>query len=435
MLEERSPDGAILFERDKLGRLLKATVEEDDGRDVVTAFERDALGRIVAEVQDGSRIGYELDARGRVVTRVLPEEAEGQTTRYAYDRLGACTQLIHEGPFGTHRVDFERDTLGREARRRSTTTSNTPLDMVRTYDAMDRLLEQQVTAPTPGGQAPRVLSGRRWRYDRAGRPTAIDDQRWGTTHYRYDPLGQLLEAKRGAHHEVFDYDVTGSLRNILTEAGATPLGWRIEPGNILVDKNGTRYDNDLCKRRTRKVEPRPDGTEAVTAYKWDVRDRLREVRLPDGRRAVYRYDAFARRVSKELHPASTLREDLARALSGQGGVLEPERTRFLYDGDVLCAELRPEEQGGLRVHVHEAGSFAPLLQVEAGEVLTVVNDHLGMPKELVDARGRVAWAAAHSAWGRVTEVQRDAGAAEVSSPFRLLGQLLVSTDVVYERGA
>ncbi|HHN74823.1 MAG TPA: hypothetical protein ENK10_06290, partial [Acidobacteria bacterium] len=86
------------------------------------------------------------------------------------------------------------------------------------------------------------------------------------------------------------------------------------------------------------------------------------------------------------------------------------------------AELRPEAQGGLRVHVHEAGSFAPLLQVEAGEVLTVVNDHLGMPKELVDARGRVAWAAAHSAWGRVTEVQRDAGAAEVSSPFRLLGQ-------------
>ncbi|MCA9623309.1 MAG: RHS domain-containing protein, partial [Myxococcales bacterium] len=46
----------------------------------------------------------------------------------------------------------------------------------------------------------------------------------------------------------------------------------------------------------------------------------------------------------------------------------------------------------------------------------------GMPKELVDGRGRVAWAAAHSAWGRVVEVQRDAGAADVASPFRLLGQ-------------
>jgi RHS repeat-associated protein len=267
-----------------------------------------------------------------------------------------------------------------------------------------------------------VLSGRRWHYDRAGRPAAIEDQRWGTTHYRYDALGQLLEAKRGAQHEVFDYDVTGSLRNILTEAGASPSGWRLEPGNVLVEKNGTRYENDLCKRRTRKVEPGKGSAQEVTAYRWDVRDRLRDVRLPDGRRAAYRYDAFARRVSKELHAAASLKEELARALAGHGGPVAPERTRFLYDGDVLCAELRPEAEGGVRVHVHEARSFAPLLQVERGEVFTVVNDHLGMPKELVDRKGRVAWAAAHSAWGRVVEVQRDAGAAEVGSPFRLLGQ-------------
>src|SRR5690606_37827 len=50
------------------------------------------------------------------------------------------------------------------------------------------------------------------------------------------------------------------------------------------------------------------------------------------------------------------------------------------------------------------------------------NDHLGMPKELVDARGRVAWAAAHSAWGRILEEQRDPGVLAVGSPFRLLGQ-------------
>src|SRR5690606_19357971 len=75
-----------------------------------------------------------------------------------------------------------------------------------------------------------------------------------------------------------------------------------------------------------------------------------------------------------------------------------------------------------RVHVHEAGSFAPLLQVEQGQVFTVVNDHLGMPKELVDGRGRVAWAARHSAWGRILEEQRDPGVLAVGSPFRLLGQ-------------
>jgi RHS repeat-associated protein len=63
-----------------------------------------------------------------------------------------------------------------------------------------------------------------------------------------------------------------------------------------------------------------------------------------------------------------------------------------------------------------------MLQVEQGQVFGVVNDHLGMPKELVDRRGRVAWRAQHGAWGNVVEVTRDKGAAVVASPFRLLGQ-------------
>jgi RHS repeat-associated protein len=60
-------------------------------------------------------------------------------------------------------------------------------------------------------------------------------------------------------------------------------------------------------------------------------------------------------------------------------------------------------------------------------VLTYVNDHLGTPKELLDPRGLVAWAAAHSAWGEVLEEQRDPISVlnhrtTVESPFRLLGQ-------------
>ncbi len=63
--------------------LLRATVEERDGRDVVTAFERDAFGRITAEVQDGARIAYTLDPRGRVTSRTLPADACSRSTRYA----------------------------------------------------------------------------------------------------------------------------------------------------------------------------------------------------------------------------------------------------------------------------------------------------------------------------------------------------------------
>jgi RHS repeat-associated protein len=67
--------------------------------------------------------------------------------------------------------------------------------------------------------------------------------------------------------------------------------------------------------------------------------------------------------------------------------------------------------------------FIPMLQAEDGAVFTYVNDHLGMPKELVDQDGRVAWAGTHSAWGRVVESWRDPRATQsVETPFRLLGQ-------------
>jgi RHS repeat-associated protein len=97
---------------------------------------------------------------------------------------------------------------------------------------------------------------------------------------------------------------------------------------------------------------------------------------------------------------------------------------FLWDGDVLCEERDSSKEAGTekRVHVHEPGTFVPMLQVERGEAFVVVNDHLGMPKELIDSAGRVAWRATHGAWGDVRGVERDRGAAEVESPFRLLGQ-------------
>jgi RHS repeat-associated protein len=97
-----------------------------------------------------------------------------------------------------------------------------------------------------------------------------------------------------------------------------------------------------------------------------------------------------------------------------------ETTEFVWDGHCLCLELRPDGQETL--HVHERNTLVPVLQIQGGAVYTVVCDHLGMPKELVDTSGTVAWAAAHNAWGEVLHEQRDAGATDVRSPFRLLGQ-------------
>jgi RHS repeat-associated protein len=303
---------------------------------------------------------------------------------------------------------FERDALGREIQRGA---GDGRIAIRSGYDAMDRLVDQRVSAPSAMEGVPAALVQRQWQYDRAGRVTRVDDARWGTTVYGYDRIDQLVEAARGANREVFKYDPAGSLVAALEGLGRPDEPWEIAPGNLLKRTKSAKYTYDKRGRRTVKLELGGGGEGRATEYQWDVRDRLREVRLPDGTRVVMGYDALGRRVRKEVVP------------EGRGGA---RVTEFVWDGDELAAENDSER--GLRVFVHEPGTFVPLLQQERGEVFTYVNDHLGMPKELIDGSGRLAWSAAHSAWGQVVEARADSigeqnRGRKIDSPFRLLGQV------------
>jgi RHS repeat-associated protein len=153
-----------------------------------------------------------------------------------------------------------------------------------------------------------------------------------------------------------------------------------------------------------------------TEYEWDGRDKLRTIRKPNGTRLDYSYDVFGRRVSK----------------TRSGGPFDAKRVEYVWDGEVLAWELDSEK--GPRTFVHEPGGFEPILQQQGGETYLCVNDHLGMPKELIDGAGNLAWAAAHSAYGAVIatqgpdDVEVDGGfvhsdGPRVESPFRLLGQV------------
>ncbi|KYF79686.1 hypothetical protein BE18_35155 [Sorangium cellulosum] len=400
---EQSTDGIATYPRDSLGRLLAAVVEEGEHK-IVTMFERDRLGRIVTERQGDKSLRFEYDAHGRRTRRVLPN---GATTKYVYDALDALVAVEHDG----YRMEIERDVLGREIWRGR---PDEQVSIRSGYDTMDRLIEQRVSASTPGTEITKGLVERKWSYDALGRVTRIDDGRWGATTYRYDRIDQLLEARRGSLREVFAYDVAGSLRTMLEslEAQAGSPEWEIAPGDLLRHAGKAKYTYDKRGRRTVKLDlgARTEGAEAAaTEYAWDCRDRLREVRRPDGTRVRFSYDAFGRRVRKDVVLA---------------GAETADRTvEFLWDGNELAADL--ERTRGARVFVHDPGTSVPLLQAEQGQVFAVVNDHLGMPKELLGPDGRVAWSAAHSAWGRVVEVFRDQAAQDarpVESPFRLLGQ-------------
>lgn len=394
---ERTDSGEAQFGRDVRGRLIRAVLTERSGRSVVEVS-RDEWGRITEERQGEHSISYRHDGEGRRIARSL---STGGETRYEWTSAGDLAGVSHDG----RHFELRHDELGRESSRRARDGN---FQIRHGYDVMDRLSDRQVM----GNPAQGEISRRTWRYDLAGRLTESGDARWGTTLYEHDSIGQLVSARRAAYQEVFRYDPTGSLRNILDGSSADGVEpWETKPGNRLTRTKDASYEHDARGRRVKRIAhvASKDGAERagdVTEYVWDAWDRLREVKKPGGERIVLHYDALGRRVRKEVFGGAGRR------------VVE-----FLWDGDVLAADI--DSLQGQRTFVHEPGTFVPMLQAEQGEVFAVVNDHLGMPKELVDSEGRVAWSAAHSAWGRVVEEYRDAEARRaqpVESPFRLLGQ-------------
>ena len=410
VVKRATPHGTATFERDAQSLITKAVLEEHDGS-IVVEIERDARGLPVAVTQNGRRIEYEHDAMGRVLRRVLPN---GETTRYHWDACYALLGVEHEG----EKILLQRDALGREVRRHVYSGS---IDVHLGYNDDDRLSDQYVTAPgRAGAPTPAVLVRRKWTYGAHARVASILDSRRGMTTYRHDALGRLLEARRNDAAESFLYDPAGSL--VAARRGEGPdEPWAVRAGNLLVRTDDARYEYDARRRRRRKIHLR-DGkpTGEVTEYLWDCQNQLREVILPERTRVLFKYDAFGRRVRKVVIPAPP-----------EGGTTEPPIPRvvdYLWDVDELAMEIdsgRGEHGGGgERVFVHQRNSFFPLLQREGGQTFFYLTDHLGLPKELFDTQGRVAWAGTHSAWGKVLDVAHDDGAdrpPRTTTPFRLLG--------------
>jgi RHS repeat-associated protein len=421
VVSETSSHGPQLYKRDRLGRLLEATVIEHNGKTVVQ-FERDPLGRVVAEVQNGQAVRYEYDAHGRRTLRHLPG---GETTHYAWDKAGAIARVDHDG----HVLDWSRDVLGRELSRRA---SRGQFEMHSRYDVLGHLTDRWATAPARAGEAAQtVLSRRKWLYDANGRLTTVQDVRWGTTAYQYNDIGQLIEAHRGERHEIFEYDGAGSVVAMLRDfQGSGHRHWHLAPGNVALETPEADFEYDANGRRIKATRVgNGRATKEITEYFWDCRDRLREVDLPGGEKVLYTYDAFGRRVRKEIVPPESRHGPTP---------FEPPRVRvveFLWDGNALAQEV--DTESGKRVFVHEPRTLVPLLQQECGEVFTYVNDHIGTPKELLDGSGTVAWAGTHSVWGKVVESWTDPTvkrARPIQTPFRLLGQYAdIETSLCYTR--
>jgi RHS repeat-associated protein len=318
------------FEYDELKRLVRTIYS--DGTE--TAMQYDAAGQLIATIdENGNPTEFEYDAAGR---RTAVIDALGNVTTFAYDANG--NQLRMTDANG-HTPTFIYDKLNR--RTKTTFPDGTFTETV--YDCLgNKIAEIDQAGVTT-----------QFEYDELGRLEAVIDALDGQTTYTYDEVGnKLTQTDPNGHVKTWAYDNLGrAIRHTLPLGQFETYGY--DPnGNLIrkTDFNGdtTTYEySTCCNSLLRKhfadgsqvsfnytpTGQRETVTDArgVTAYSYDLRDRLTAVIHPDGTIVSYTYDAKGNRTSVSVPSGTTIYafDELNRLITAtapNGGV-----TDYTYD--------------------------------------------------------------------------------------------------------
>ncbi|MDO8074178.1 DUF4150 domain-containing protein [Janthinobacterium sp. SUN176] len=469
-------DGMVRYAYDALGRLTAVSSPQAEQR-----FMHDALGQLIEErsacfmqtlpeaprlpnaprVPDASFVmTHAYDELGNRIQTILPNGRRIDTLRYG---SGHWHGVLWQGQTV---VDVERDKLHREKQRQ---LGSSGLLATRQYDPQSRLTQLTLAR---GANAPAPVRERRFDYDAQGNLTTIFQTGstaaapLGKLSYAYDPVGQLLSAVQAGLAEHFTFDPAG---NLVDTAPAT--------GNVLQRYGDTEYDYDEQGNATGKRfhPPGRESTWSDLALEYDAENRLRHTTRTERQsrhRARYFYDAFSRRIAKQVEEARwSNRQDITK---DQPARKNATTTFFVWDGDTLAQELGHEETV---TYLYEPDSFVPLARISSptcrqasavylpriaqwdlpatlhdAELQAAIAqeqedieahhvsawqgiqaaaddaaahdrithyhcDHLGTPRELTDAQGKVVWSGRYKAWGRLLHVE-----GEIEQPLRFQGQ-------------
>ncbi|WP_192711789.1 RHS repeat-associated core domain-containing protein [Methylobacterium sp. OAE515] len=396
------------FAYDGAGQLVAA---RGGGSEVL--LEWDGLGRVVAETVDGRRVESRYDCCGNRVERT----GLGSRVESRYDPLGALTALEIAGHGA---LTLDHDAAGRELRR----ASAAGFVLESTWDAAGQLVRQVGGRGRSSGPGAGKFLERVYGWDRAYAPVSVFDLRWGGTGYRYDRNGQVVEGRHGdGSAERYGYDAALNVAEFAEADGPATSGGLVQPASYGRDPAGrlrawrgsaggrvevahgpsgerVTYRHDVCGRVVERVLERDGFRPRVWRYAWDGKDRLVGCTTPTGERWAYGYDPFGRRLWKR-------RTDAGPDAAAGDAVIG---TAYGWDGDLLSAEAPLGADGSAdwaraTIWHYEPGTFRPLAREGSGGSLAyVVTDHLGTPRELVDADGRLLWSAEYRVWGAVRRV-------------------------------
>lgn len=359
------------FRWSKGGRLVRA-----QDADRVTRFDHDGAGRVSKETTADSEVASRYDSSGRRVGL----DSGGLSVRIERDAIGGATSFV--AIEGERRLElaFARDAAGRE------TARELPggLSQAWTRDALGRPTRRGVRF----GERELAATEISWRG--ASRVVRIVESR-GARELKHDARGRLVQV--------------GSLVRALDEVGhvfrsTARDDHRYEHGR-LVEAYGTTYEYDGSGRRTVKRTALGDEIR----YRWDAASRLVAVEPSDDVRIAYDYDGLGRLVRRR-------RENRVEIPGVDEPVWEPtSQTDFVWDGLTLLHEIVDRAR---TTWLWEAGALVGKIAPDG--VFAVLTDHLGVPTELSDLGGNLAWRGTVDAFGTVT-LEKE----QTRNPWRLPG--------------
>ncbi|MFC2250029.1 RHS repeat-associated core domain-containing protein [Labrys portucalensis] len=401
-------ESLVTYSPDPLGLIKSLTI---DGH-VPLSFRHDALGR---ETRRSSPAGFELTSRHDAVGQLIEQTGGGDPA-----------ECMRQGVFGEARSRSASPAIERRYR---WDRANSPLAI------LDGLWGETTYEYDANGQVAAT---------KAGEGTG-DELR---ERFEYDAARNLVgTAAAGA----------GKLHGF-GEALGKLSAWSNTPGGVVRIARGPfgerlALSHDACGRVTERKVERNGFRPKVWRYEWDGHDRLVKCITPEGDIWRYGYDPFGRRVWKVRELTQAEARSYAGRFSGliavgqvtpdyASSLLPPPSERrgglpgqsddgrdkppiigiaYSWDGDVIAEEAPLRLDGAIDWHRavrwhYEPNSFRPLAKQEAPQpvqkpdggweegfdaLFYIITDHLGTPREMVDERGKVQWAASYTAWGLI----------------------------------
>ena len=240
---------------------------ETDTRGVTRTFGYDAKGRLTSVIQSGiaTPTGYAYDQTG---AKTSATDASGHQVRWTHDRSGRpISRTLPDGSSES----FEYDGEGRLTAR--VTFGGQRITV--TYDALGRELTRTVPATA---QAPARSTS--WTYDGEGRRLTQTEtgsaSGQGTTTYRYDAAGRLIEQAGPQGTLSWVYDGAGRVTQRTTAEGSTLYAFDGDGRLTLLtapDGRTTGYTYDAAGRNTASVQQLDAGVELVSDRRFDAQDR------------------------------------------------------------------------------------------------------------------------------------------------------------------